>query len=169
MTDRMCGISTAASVEANGKLYRRNVAGVLVNDAGLILACHRSDVEGAWQLPQGGVEPGESDQEALERELMEEIGASNCEIIGSLDEMVYYDWPKELWTNGWIGQAQMQFLVKLPSGNSIDLSLATADEFDRVEWIHASDFFTRLCDFKKNAYITGINRLMSLFPGHIKG
>ena len=54
--------------------YRSNVAGILRNAQGRILVCERAQVEGAWQFPQGGVDEGESLDEALRRELWEEIG-----------------------------------------------------------------------------------------------
>ena len=54
--------------------YRSNVAGILRNALGQILVCERAQVEGAWQFPQGGVDDGETLDEALRRELWEEIG-----------------------------------------------------------------------------------------------
>ena len=54
--------------------YRSNVAGILRNAPGQILVCERLQIEGAWQFPQGGVDEGESLEQALKRELWEEIG-----------------------------------------------------------------------------------------------
>ena len=71
-------------VNRDKREYRRNVAIVVVNHAGLVLACHRSDSTGIWQIPQGGIEEGESDEEAMHRELEEEIGTSDVDILGKL-------------------------------------------------------------------------------------
>ena len=61
------------SVSMSELPYRQNVAIVVVNREGLILACRRSDAYQAWQLPQGGIEAGEEPEEAMWRELEEEI------------------------------------------------------------------------------------------------
>lgn len=54
--------------------YRANVAALVLNPAGALLICERKTVPGAWQFPQGGVDPGESLEDALYREVVEEIG-----------------------------------------------------------------------------------------------
>ena len=54
--------------------YRSNVAGILRNARGELLVCERLNIPGAWQFPQGGVDDGETLEQALARELWEEIG-----------------------------------------------------------------------------------------------
>ena len=94
--------------------YRPNVAAFLVNSAGQILTCQRRDFPDVWQLPQGGVEPGELEVEALYRELDEELGVkkNEIEVIKQIAEPVYYDWPEEFRYQGYLGQRQIYFLVK---------------------------------------------------------
>jgi putative (di)nucleoside polyphosphate hydrolase len=53
--------------------FRRNVALILTRPGGEILVCERSDFKGSWQFPQGGARSEESDVEALQREVMEEV------------------------------------------------------------------------------------------------
>lgn len=55
-------------------LYRPNVAGLLVREDGKLLVCERSRQKGAWQFPQGGIDPGETATEAVKREVREEVG-----------------------------------------------------------------------------------------------
>ena len=54
-------------------LYRRNVAIILRRSDGCVLVCERADYPGSWQFPQGGIDKGETDAEALEREVREEV------------------------------------------------------------------------------------------------
>ena len=54
--------------------YRSNVAALVVDPSGSLLICERVNVPGAWQFPQGGVDPGESLEQALFREVREEVG-----------------------------------------------------------------------------------------------
>ena len=54
--------------------YRANVAAIIINPEGNLLICERATVPGAWQFPQGGVDHGESSEQALFREVSEEVG-----------------------------------------------------------------------------------------------
>lgn len=56
------------------RLYRPNVAGMMVRQDGKLLICERSGQKGAWQFPQGGIDPGETALEAVRREIGEEVG-----------------------------------------------------------------------------------------------
>ena len=56
------------------RLYRPNVAGLMVREDGKLLVCERSRQKGAWQFPQGGIDPGETATEAVKREVREEVG-----------------------------------------------------------------------------------------------
>lgn len=148
--------------------YRKNVAIFVLNDEGLILACERSDVRGAWQLPQGGVEPGESPLEAMYRELLEEIGCCEVEILHQLEEAIRYDWPPQHQEKGYIGQEQVYFLVRLKPGAAIDLERAESPEFQSIEWINAAEFSLRAGGFKREAYLLALERLLQALPGTIR-
>lgn len=154
--------------ESEAKKFRRNVAIVVVNYAGEILACHRSDREGAWQLPQGGIEESEVPLEAMYRELQEEIGTADVEVIGQLPNTIRYDWPETLFHRGFHGQEQTYFLVRLNSSAIINLKPSQAiPEFDRFEWLGPEEFKTRVSSFKRDAYIQALEELIKLFPGII--
>lgn len=135
--------------------YRKNVAAVVANSAGLILACERSDRTGAWQLPQGGIENGESPEEALFRELEEEIGTSDVTIIDRLNEVIRYDWPKKLYKKGYLGQEQHYFLVNLKEEGL--LNLEDSVEFQSTKWMKPQEFIKVVEGFKAEAYETAIN------------
>ncbi len=152
------------------KKFRRNVAVVVLDDQGLILACERSDVKGAWQLPQGGIEEGESDEAAMKRELKEEIGTDDISIIGRLKDPIRYDWPEKLYSRGYHGQEQIYFLVRLKNTKSINLhSWGEVEvEFSSVEWVGKNEFLSRISGFKTAAYTEALEKLSAAFPNLMK-
>lgn len=143
--------------------YRPNVAIVVVNNHGEILACQRVDIEGAWQLPQGGVEEGEAVEEAMYRELAEEIGTNDVSIIGQLPKVLRYEWPEHLYPRGYRGQEQTYFLVRLNAGATINLK-TKKPEFDQVEWLSIHKFLKRVSGFKQEAYRTALEQFQKLYP-----
>ena len=147
--------------------YRKNVAVFVINDRGELLACHRSDVSGAWQIPQGGIDEGEELEQAMRRELEEEIGTSEVEIIQQLPEAIRYDWPAHLHDRGFLGQEQFYFLVRLSPTATIKLNNHHTEEFDQTEWISSADFLRRISGFKAEAYKRALGELARLAPGTI--
>lgn len=79
------------------RLYRPNVAGMMVRQDGKLLICERSGQKGAWQFPQGGIDPGETALEAVRREIGEEVGflPSQYDIVESRKGYCY-DYPPEV-------------------------------------------------------------------------
>lgn len=146
------------------KNYRKNVAVIIVNEEGLLLACQRSDVRGAWQFVQGGIEPGESDEEAMLRELEEEIGTNHVEIVAKLSEKIRYDWPEALHDRGYHGQEQQYFLVRMRDVTKLSLERATANEFSQTEWVTVSEFLARIDGFKAVAYRQALEEFQKLHP-----
>ncbi len=122
-------------------LYRPNVAIILRNASGKILICERSDWPGCWQFPQGGVKRRESPDEALEREVLEELGlpASAYKVIASKGPYCYAfaDGARK---KGWIGQAQTYFLAELTDANAVIKLDGAAPEFRDSRWIPPHDF-----------------------------
>lgn len=147
--------------------YRPNVAAVVLNHQGLILACRRADEFKSWQLPQGGVDDGETPEQALIRELREEIGVDELEVLGRLHTAIYYEWPEHLHARGYRGQEQWYFLARLKPGTCIILDAHEPPEFEAFEWLTAGDLLERVGDFKKAAYQRALEELTLLFPGVI--
>ena len=143
------------------KIYRKCVVAVLRNGEGLVLVGERSDASGNWQFPQGGVEQGESDEEALRRELKEEIGLDEFEIEKKSGESVRYDFPDDLVSTKahfYRGQEQIWFLVKL-KGTKPDLAKASDKEFQRLAWIEPTLVSSGIIEWKRQAYEMGLQRL----------
>lgn len=149
--------------------YRHNVAVFVIDKVGRILLCERLDVADAWQLPQGGIELDETPQQAMFRELSEEIGTDRVEVIAQLPYSIRYEWPERLWDKGFRGQEQEYFLVRLQEDAEIDLSgqLGTP-EFRSCRWVVAMDFQQIVGGFKRQAYLQALNHFREFYPNIIK-
>lgn len=137
--------------------YRRGVGIALFNRAGLVFAAQRIDTPGqAWQMPQGGIDKGESPDQAAMRELKEEIGTDKAEIVSQLDEWLSYDLPAEvagrLWRGGFKGQTQKWFALAF-TGTDADIDLATAHpEFKAWRWMALDAVAEAIVAFKRPIY-----------------
>jgi len=141
--------------------YRPCVGVMLVNAEGKAFVGKRIDnKEGDWwQMPQGGVDPGEDLHEAALRELAEETGvrASQVSIIGRLDEPMRYDLPEDLvgklWDGKYRGQEQVWFLARF-SGHDADVNLEAHDspEFCEYRWVDPEELPELIVPFKKRVY-----------------
>jgi len=142
----------------NKKSYRPNVAAVILS-SGYPQKCeffiaHRSDIKNAWQFPQGGIDEGETPEQALHRELLEEIGCNDVEIIGEFPEWITYDFPKN--AKGKVypfdGQTQKYFLVHLKEGAKIDLDAFEIPEFKEYKFVPYDELFKNVTYFKRKVY-----------------
>jgi len=142
----------------NKKRYRPNVAAIILSpkypDKCEFFIAHRSDIKNAWQFPQGGIDEGETPEEALKRELLEEIGCNDVEILGEFPEWITYDFPKV--ARGkcypYDGQTQKYFLVRLKEDAKIDLKAFEIPEFEEYEFVAYEELFKRVTYFKRKVY-----------------
>lgn len=121
--------------------YRPAVAAILKDRRGRILICERYDIAGAWQFPQGGIEPGESRRQALAREILEELSlpATAYEVIEEKGPYRYL-LPAGKTKRGFRGQAHSYFLLRLQAPKSkIDIR-SSHPEFRRTRWIFPEQF-----------------------------
>lgn len=110
----------------------------------------------AWQMPQGGIEPGEQPWQAAFRELKEEIGTDNAEIVAESVGWHRYDLPPDLlgkaWHGRWRGQRQKWFVMRF-LGEEADIDVATADpEFSEWKWVPATEIADAVVEFKRQLY-----------------
>jgi putative (di)nucleoside polyphosphate hydrolase len=134
--------------------YRPAVAGIIQDRAGRILVCERSDVAGAWQFPQGGIEPNESREEALARELLEELclPPQAYEVIEAKGPY-RYQFPAGQTKRGFRGQAHHYFLVRLLQANALVNVNSAHPEFQAIRWIQPAEFkLAWLPPMKRAAY-----------------
>ena len=141
--------------------YRPCVVAVFTNKDGQILVCERSDFRGSWQLPQGGIEPGESALNALYREMREEIGCDRFRVKKEASGLIKYKFPENLRKSiakKWIGQSQVWFWVEFDAGFGPDIA-AGDGEFVSCDWRDAKDVVAGIIDWKHDAYVEGLTKL----------
>lgn len=141
------------------KPYRPCVVAVIQNEKGLLLAGERADQAGSWQLPQGGIDPGETSLIAVMRELREEIGTSALEVVGQQHEWIRYDFPPEFAKGRmaqWAGQEQQWFLLRFHPGESARLELSEG-EFSALKWLSPKELLAGIVYWKKEAYQAGLS------------
>lgn len=138
--------------------YRANVGIVIINDKNQILLAKRCQQDN-WQLPQGGIDNGESDLEALFRELEEEVGLTpkHVNVIAKTQKWLRYNLPDSCIRRKQkpicIGQKQVWFLLKLiGEDNNIKLDTHTKIEFDDWMWVDYWHPIQVIIDFKKPVY-----------------
>jgi putative (di)nucleoside polyphosphate hydrolase len=132
---------------------------MLLSRAGEVLVARRIDmpIMQAWQMPQGGIDPGETPLQAALRELKEEIGTDKAEILGESSTWLKYDLPSELargmWGGRYRGQRQKWFFMRF-TGSDTDIDLATEHpEFDAWKWIQPELLPEMIVPFKRQLYI----------------
>lgn len=139
--------------------FRPNVAALILNPAGDLLVCERSTIPGAWQFPQGGIDPGESPAQALAREVREEVGLppDSYQVLATRGGFRYL-YPEEvrrrkLRKHGFHGQEQTYFLCQLlPDAPPINVDQKPR-EFSAYQWIQPADFnLLWVPDFKRDVY-----------------
>jgi len=148
--------------------YRPGVGIMLLNRQGKVFVARRVDVpEEAWQMPQGGINRGESPRDAALRELREEIGTDDAEIIAESKGWLYYDVPdsmaQEKWHGRWRGQRQKWFVMVL-KGREADINLATEHpEFSAWRWVSLQDLGDVAVSFKRQLYADVVGEFATIF------
>ena len=139
--------------------YRPCVGLVVTNGRGLVWAGRRIDNPGdAWQMPQGGVDPGEAPETAAMRELEEEtsIPARQVEILAQTQDWIPYDLPAELipklWKGRFRGQKQKWFLLRF-TGSDSAINIDTSEpEFSHWDWLTPAELQQKIVPFKAVTY-----------------
>ncbi len=140
---------------------------MLFNRDGLIFVAKRIDMRSeAWQMPQGGIDDGEDARLAAKRELEEEIGTANAEIIAESRDWYYYDLPAhlvpKLWGGQYRGQQQKWFLMRF-TGEDEDINIDTHHpEFSEWKWVSVEELPSLIVPFKRDVYREVIAELTPL-------
>lgn len=158
------------SIDADG--FRANVGIILTDGDGRVLIGGRVGQAG-WQFPQGGIAPDESTEEAMFRELNEEIGFEphDVEPLGSTRDWLRYRLPERFIRREreplCIGQKQRWFLLKLLADpERVRFDTTHAPEFDRCRWVDYWRPVKEVIYFKRRVYVQALTELGPLaFPG----
>jgi len=148
--------------------YRPSVGVMLLNARGEVFVARRVDVtEEAWQMPQGGINRGESPRHAALRELREEIGTDHAEIIAESKGWFYYDVPDAIarakWHARWRGQRQKWFVMILKARED-EINLATEHpEFNAWRWVSLQELARLAAPFKGQLYADVVGEFATIF------
>ena len=136
---------------------RTGVGIVVLNNENKVFVAKRIDnPKNFWQMPQGGVDEGESFLQAAYRELEEETGIKEVKLIKEIDEILSYELPSHLlgiiWKGKYKGQKQKWFVMKY-LGNDRDINIKTnSPEFLEWKWIDLNKITDVVVDFKLHIY-----------------
>lgn len=138
--------------------FRLGVGMVIMNKNGQLFWACRSDHENAWQFPQGGVEPTETEVDALYRELYEETGLQRQHVgcIAQTKAYLGYSFPfQKSGSFGARGQVQRWFLLRLlAKDDCINLTASEKPEFSRWRWVNYWQPLEEIVAFKRDVYHT---------------
>ena len=145
--------------------YRPNVGIVLCNARNEVFWGKRIK-EHSWQFPQGGIKHGETPEQAMFRELEEEVGlkSHHVRILGRTRNWLRYEvpiqWIRREWRGSYRGQKQIWFLLRLVARDS-DVSLRSSDhpEFDAWRWHEYWVPLENVIEFKREVYAQALNEL----------
>lgn len=145
--------------------YRPNVGIILCNAKNEVFWGKRIR-QHSWQFPQGGIKHGETPEQAMYRELMEEVGLApqHVKILGRTREWLRYEvpqnWVRREWSSHYKGQKQIWFLLRL-IGRDCDVCLRASDhpEFDAWRWSHYWIPLNTVIEFKREVYRQALQEL----------
>lgn len=153
--------------------YRPNVGIILVNRYNQVLWARRASHDG-WQFPQGGVRQNETPDEALYRELYEEVGLGHehVEIVARTQDWLRYDLPepylqriRRRGDNKFRGQKQLWYLLNLTASDSeVCLDMTGKPEFDKWVWLDWWNALEQIVEFKREVYEVAMKELVRHLP-----
>ena len=141
-----------------GGIYRRCAGAIVFNNKGLVFLGKRINLSDAWQFPQGGIDEGETVENASKRELYEETGIHNVKLIHTETTPIRYDFPneikKELAKKGRCFEGQdIYFSLFYFEGDEREIDFKLFEqEFDEYKWDNFDFAINKIINFKKDAY-----------------
>ena len=153
----------------NNDNYRKCVGIMILNNNKEILVGKRLDhPSGFWQMPQGGIDENENPEEAVWREMMEEIGTNKAKLLKVSSQWINYDIPSETlktlpWGHKYIGQTQKWFAFQF-TGEENDINVGTVNpEFSEWKWTKINLIVDEIVPFKRDVYSTILKEFKDIF------
>ena len=151
------------------KKYRKCVGMMILNSNNEILVGRRIDhPSGFWQMPQGGIDENEDPEEAVWREMLEEIGTNNAKIIKISDQWIKQEIPEKTlktlpWGKKYIGQQQKWFAFRF-AGQDKEINIGTENpEFSEWKWAKINSIIDNIVPFKRHVYSKVLKEFKELF------
>ena len=141
---------------------------ILNKDKEILVGRRLDHPSGFWQMPQGGIDDNENPEDAVWREMMEEIGTNKAELIKVSNQWVRYEIPAETlktlpWGKKYIGQTQKWFAFQFV-GEDSDINVGTDDpEFSEWKWTKIDSIVDNIVPFKKDVYSTILKEFKDIF------
>jgi putative (di)nucleoside polyphosphate hydrolase len=155
------------------KSYRPCVGIMLINTLGKVFVAKRIDVDG-WQMPQGGIDAGESPEMAARRELYEETGVQSVNLVHESLNWYSYDFPDSVRHNVWggvfAGQRQKWFLMEFigDEGEVLLCKPSHKQEFSEYRWVSMDNMIELAVSFKKDTYKSVVNEFQKDIDRYIR-
>ena len=151
------------------KQYRRCVGMMILNTKNEILVGRRLDhPSGYWQMPQGGIDKDEIPEEAVWREMIEEIGTNKAKLLHTSSQWLNYDIPQDTlntlpWGKIYVGQTQKWFVFRF-TGQDSDINVETENpEFNEWKWAKYESLVNNIVPFKREIYKKVIEEFKNIF------
>ncbi len=160
--------------DIDNRPYRQCVGVMLINRSGLVFVGDRVNTNSQdWQMPQGGIEKGETPHIAAFRELEEETGTDKAEIIGEIPRWISYDLPSDIsrrvWGGRYRGQMQRWFAMRF-NGEDNDICLDRhIAEFSAWRWVPIGTVCDLIIPFKQKVYNEVVREFTPLTEHHAAG
>ena len=149
--------------------YRKCVGMMIFNKKKEVLVGRRIDhPSGFWQMPQGGIDDHEKPEEAVWREMIEEIGTNNAKLIKQSSQWIQYNIPSNTlktlpWGEKYIGQTQKWFVFRF-NGNDNEINVGTENpEFSEWKWSNYNLLVENIVPFKRNTYEKILEEFKDIF------
>ena len=147
--------------DVDDRRYRPNVAMIVQNRVGQVLWARRVGGQDAWQFPQGGIRTGEEEEQALYRELREELGLArdDVEFVARTEGWLRYRVPLRSQHSGFVGQTQRWYLLRLLASDDAVQVHGKEAEFDDWRWVSYWYPLNAIVEFKRAVYRRALGEL----------